>query len=902
MTFTLGLVLTADANSAKAEMRATASEARDLGQATTTAGQNARSAGAGVRGLGAAASRAEVNVRGLASAEAVATAQAQRLNQTHRLAGGGVANLTAQFNDIGVMLAAGQNPLQLAIQQGTQITQVIGPLGAAGAARALTSAFVGMINPVSLITIGSIAAGAALLQWVTGAGEKVPTLEEAVDDLGRAVDAYAKSGERALMSTAALREEFGGAAESARAMMQDISEADRRRAERAVGAALEAVSNELQINIQRPDMGDQDRLGDVFDLSIWSRAARKEINTVLNAFAKLDKAATLDAQLQAATELAAKFKRAAEASGDISVSEDTVLGALHDQISAMQRLIAKKEQFEKRRTVAAIQQFVDPYAKALGEGFDRFTQARDLTKELQDQSTLQALINKYGRDSAEVSNARLDAERTVYAAMLAQKNLAQTLKQELLALWDAANPRRDPFQEQIEAAQRYYGETRKLGLIAAQSAEQELETLLSANTAHEAALRFGKDSIQVAELQAAAARSTYEEYLATLDVASALKTEMLAAYDNGAALAAVELAVGVGAAANEALRLADNLGISLATAARLAALGPQGTAQTQPGRADPRSQGGSIQDWQTTDADAFLRNWKPPQTNRSGGRSGRGSGDPATRELEQQREALADLIESQEQELAILRQTDPVQQEMLRNREVLAGATQTERDQVEQLIAARLQEGAAMQRLEFISATTGDALIDALMGGADAGEQLIETLKRAVLQAAILGNGSLGGLFGGGILGDAFGGFFGGGELSLFDNIGGLASGGMVHGPGTGTSDDVLMWGSNGEFMVNAKATAKYRHLLEAMNSGSPIPGFASGGAIGGASSGPGLSGSGLSGSAAPQFHLDLRGVQGSSEIEDRARAGVRAALAEYDQFVLPRRVEAIARDPRRRN
>ena len=81
------------------------------------------------------------------------------------MAAANVGNLAAQFNDIGVMMAAGQNPLIMAIQQGTQISQVLGPMGAGGAVKSLGAAFVSMINPVSLGTIAIIAGGAALVQW-----------------------------------------------------------------------------------------------------------------------------------------------------------------------------------------------------------------------------------------------------------------------------------------------------------------------------------------------------------------------------------------------------------------------------------------------------------------------------------------------------------------------------------------------------------------------------------------------------------------------------------------------------------------------------------------------------------------------------------------------------------------
>lgn len=55
------------------------------------------------------------------------------------------------------------------------------------------------------------------------------------------------------------------------------------------------------------------------------------------------------------------------------------------------------------------------------------------------------------------------------------------------------------------------------------------------------------------------------------------------------------------------------------------------------------------------------------------------------------------------------------------------------------------------------------------------------------------------------------------------------ATGGFITGPGTGTSDSILSWLSNGEYVVNAAATRKYRGLLEAINNGT-IPAFAAGG------------------------------------------------------------------------
>lgn len=79
-----------------------------------------------------------------------------------------VGNVASQFNDIGVTAAAGQKPLQIALQQGTQLAQVFGQQGLTGVLKTLGGAFLQVFSPVSLITIavvGLVAAGIQLVDW-----------------------------------------------------------------------------------------------------------------------------------------------------------------------------------------------------------------------------------------------------------------------------------------------------------------------------------------------------------------------------------------------------------------------------------------------------------------------------------------------------------------------------------------------------------------------------------------------------------------------------------------------------------------------------------------------------------------------------------------------------------------
>jgi hypothetical protein len=81
------------------------------------------------------------------------------------------ANLTFQLQDIGMMLAAGQSPLMLAMQQGTQVSGIFQQMGASvkTVGPAMAAAFGALLSPLSLITVGTIAVVAALGQWAMSA-------------------------------------------------------------------------------------------------------------------------------------------------------------------------------------------------------------------------------------------------------------------------------------------------------------------------------------------------------------------------------------------------------------------------------------------------------------------------------------------------------------------------------------------------------------------------------------------------------------------------------------------------------------------------------------------------------------------------------------------------------------
>jgi hypothetical protein len=83
------------------------------------------------------------------------------------------------------------------------------------------------------------------------------------------------------------------------------------------------------------------------------------------------------------------------------------------------------------------------------------------------------------------------------------------------------------------------------------------------------------------------------------------------------------------------------------------------------------------------------------------------------------------------------------------------------------------------------------------------------------------------------LTGNLFGGGGGGGAGGEGGAAPGFASGGHVHGPGTGTSDSIAAWLSNGEFVVSAAAVRSVGVNFLQMLNNLRAPGFAMGGLVG---------------------------------------------------------------------
>ena len=283
---------------------------------------------------------------------------------------------------------------------------------------------------------------------------------------------------------------------------------------------------------------------------------------------------------------------------------------------------------------------------------------------------------------------------------------------------------------------------------------------------------------------------------------------------------------------------------------------------------------------------------------------------------------MAELIAKLREEGAIRAELDPVAQQMLRYREQLSTATAAERAEVEALIKVREQEKSMEVLTDYLATNTLDLLKGITRGGDAAAasmKKFANSILDAAMQALILGKGPLADLLGisgnifqgggggkgggGGLLSGLLGGvaalFGGGGKTKLAAGVGAggglkFANGGMVFGAGGGRDDRVPLWGSAGEFMVNARSTAQYRPLLERINA---APGFADGGLIGG---GGGLVGAG-GGARAMNINVNVTGANGNAEILDMVHQGVAKGIDIYRREAMPGDVIRVSRNPNER-
>ncbi|WP_051960702.1 hypothetical protein [Devosia riboflavina] len=229
----------------------------------------------------------------------------------------------------------------------------------------------------------------------------------------------------------------------------------------------------------------------------------------------------------------------------------------------------------------------------------------------------------------------------------------------------------------------------------------------------------------------------------------------------------------------------------------------------------------------------------PAPTPTSWGRGGGGRSSAMREERDTAKELIAEL----ENELRLIGMSEIEKRIDAELRRAGASATDGQKQSIRELVMAIETESAAMDQMQSaMDNAKGMAkdflggLLSDLRNGVDGATALANAFGRLadkLLDMALdqLINSLFANLMGG-AGGGLFGGLFGFKEGGIVE----AATGGLIRGPGTATSDSIPARLSDGEFVVRASQTAKHLDLLRAINDGK-VAAFATGGLVGASAS-----------------------------------------------------------------
>lgn len=232
MSLDLALVLRGDAAGAKTAIADTTKGVQGLGNAA--AGANAPiTAMSNSLGEGAAAATREKAAVDQLNKALVVNAETRR--GLHSL---NTANIAAQFQDIGVTAAMGMSPLQIALQQGTQLSMALGNQGLKGTVMALGGAFGALLSPVSLVTMATVALGVFGVQALGG-------MMHATEDATVSLEDHKKWLDEILTGYDAAKGAAAKAVEEAKKLPQGVVESDLKANLQTKQNAIEAIDRQM---------------------------------------------------------------------------------------------------------------------------------------------------------------------------------------------------------------------------------------------------------------------------------------------------------------------------------------------------------------------------------------------------------------------------------------------------------------------------------------------------------------------------------------------------------------------------------------------------------------------------------------------------------------------------------
>ncbi len=229
-----------------------------------------------------------------------------------------------QLNDIGVMLAGGMSPLSIAVGQGTQLAQTFQSLGKGSSILStLGGGFMALLSPVSLLTIGVIGVGSAIVQWMMSGSDETRSFSDALGDANSSISAVRQATDLlAGASLGSLAEGYGRVNAELQTHLEKLQEIARIEATQKTSAALSAVGDEFLGGFLTSD---------VDDMRIAFSTTNDEARVLLGMLEQIKAARTFEEQLAAVTAMRTEVE---SVTGGIKRAEGGALAFLTQLIKA----------------------------------------------------------------------------------------------------------------------------------------------------------------------------------------------------------------------------------------------------------------------------------------------------------------------------------------------------------------------------------------------------------------------------------------------------------------------------------------------------------------------------------------------------------------------------------------
>jgi len=318
-----------------------------------------------------------------------------------------ITNASNQVADFAVQVAMGTDASRAFAQQAPQLLGSVGMMGGRFGALA------GVLGAV-------VAIGVPLIAMLASSGEEARTLEDRLEDLTSAVNAYRDSAERARMPTAELAERYGSATGAAREFLAALLEIDRVTALDNLRSSLREIATqfgEFQSSIEDGEWAQspfeetlariRSALGDI---------SREEAPAVAAALRSLSEAATPDQAVEAARRLLDTLEQALGPYSEMNDEAQALYRAVREAGEEAASLKGAAEGASGALSAAAGQaaRLADELTRALGAA--AALAAQSVTDLRRAEIEWQFRDNPVGRAGA-LAAAEFEATRPMSAAM-----------------------------------------------------------------------------------------------------------------------------------------------------------------------------------------------------------------------------------------------------------------------------------------------------------------------------------------------------------------------------------------------------------------------------------------------------------------------------------------------------